>query len=177
MITFSKAIEALEMRKGLFFRGPQSRKPYKVTVFEIKEVFMKARRYCRELSSEKLKTINPLDVEGANIAIVFTNGDTEVVSICFLFTSWKDAAEVSPIRDPRCSCGDPDCKNWQHWFQMSDAAKKLMLAANPGYDKTDLGGGVVLNRPHIIPGGWGYWEAMARQQQQSGNTNGEQVTC
>ena len=166
MITFSEVLAALEKRDGLFFRGPQSWKPYKVTIYQIKDVKMKAYRCLREPTAEKLKSINPQEVEDVNVSVAFSTGDIEVVSIRFLFTSWKEAAEIRPISLPKCSCGgDPNCKDWRHWYQMTEEAKELMLEANPGYGETDLGGGVVVKRPHIIPGGWGYWEALARQQQ------------
>ena len=158
MITFREVLEAMESGGSLFFRGPRSRKPYKVTVFEIERIFMKAHRHCRKPTVETLKKINPQDIEDVNVVIVFTNGDTEVVSLCYLFMLWKDAAEVRPIRQPKCNCGnDPNCKDWRHWYEMSPVAKELMLKENPGYNKTDLGGGVVVDRPPIIPGGWGYY--------------------
>ncbi len=165
MINFGKVLEALEKGKGLFFRGQKSRKPYKVNVAEIFCIFPKRGKFQTFPSPEYLKRLDPQDVEDADVRIVFTNGEMEVVRIRFLFTSWKDAAEIRPIRNPRCSCGDPNCKNWRHWYEMSPKAKELMLKENPGYNKTDLGGGVVVDRPPIIPGGWGYWEVLAQQQQ------------
>jgi len=176
MITFGEVLQALETQKSLFFRGPQSRKPYKVKVSEIMDIFPKHDKQKRRPSPGYVKQLDSQEVADANVRIVFTNGEVDASCLRFLFASWDKAAEDKPIRQPQCNCGDPNCKDWRHWYQMSRAAKALMLKENPTYGETDVGGGVIVNRPPIIPGGWGYWEAIAEQQQAKIST-GEPIAC
>jgi len=100
MINFSEVI----IGKKVFFRGPTSRKPYKVEIVGVHNLFLstmdRSVRYS-ELTDEELENMNTELITDANLRVRFTNGDEDVISIRFLFHSWDQAARIGPIRPPR----------------------------------------------------------------------------
>ena len=95
MISFSETI----IGKNVFFRGPTSRKPYKVKIVGVDSVFLPAiDRSVRY--AELAKGVDPKQVADANLKVEFTNGKEDVVSIRFLFHSWDQAVGDRPIRPP-----------------------------------------------------------------------------
>lgn len=86
-----KEIEAALNNGGgqMFFRGLKSRKPYKVALLGIANHF-----------PARIDSIFSASA-GANVKVIFSNGDTEVVSSHYLYKSWDDAARVVPVRPAR----------------------------------------------------------------------------
>lgn len=126
-------VKNVRVGNTLFFRGPKSRKPYKVEVTVLIEVFTRSElEYLdpntfadiRPLGSCQVPgipgedglahgwsydlgkglpwaDIKPDDILDGNVLVKFTNKDEEIVSIRYLYHTWKEAEAIAPIRPPR----------------------------------------------------------------------------
>ncbi len=95
----------LKINAILFYRGPRSRKPYKIRFIRIVR-----------------KSYEYYDTE-----IIFSSLKTDVVSSEYLFTTWNEAINISPIRE----------KITSSWREIKIDNTKLLLEDSqqiPGFD-------------------------------------------
>ena len=95
----------LKINAILFYRGPRSRKPYKIRFIRIVR-----------------KSYKYYDTE-----IIFSSLKTDVVSSEYLFTTWNEAINISPIRE----------KITSSWREIKIDNTKLLLEDSqqiPGFD-------------------------------------------
>lgn len=93
----AKLVPVLKKNTALFYRGPTSRKPYKVRFVRI--VTPLTANEVRQLDDQAFPEAAADEIVDYNVEIEFSSLKCEVVRSSFVFNSWEIAEHVAPLRE------------------------------------------------------------------------------